>query len=96
MIFHHNAMVMFGNGDKAKLGSITSKWEHFHEWKRLDEVEPGVRGHRRRCSRACATRIRFMDLVTENFILFDRVSRAGAKENSEARNHQFLGVNRGY
>ena len=41
-LFHHNAVVMFGNGDKAKIGSLTSKWEHFHEWKRLAEDESGV------------------------------------------------------
>jgi type I restriction enzyme, R subunit len=33
---------MFGNGEQAKIGSITSRWEHFHEWKRLAEDEPGV------------------------------------------------------
>ena len=44
-LFHHNAVVMFGNGEKAKIGSITSRWEHFHEWKRLDEKEPWCRGH---------------------------------------------------
>jgi type I restriction enzyme R subunit len=26
-LFHHNAIVMFGNGEQAKIGSITSKWE---------------------------------------------------------------------
>ena len=36
-LFHHNAIVMFGNGEEAKIGSITSQWEHFHEWKRLAE-----------------------------------------------------------
>ena len=36
-IFHHNALLIFGNGHKAKFGSITSRWEHFHEWKRLAE-----------------------------------------------------------
>ena len=41
-LFHHNAIVMFGNGEKAKIGSITSKWEHFHEWKRLAEAETGA------------------------------------------------------
>ncbi len=40
-LFHHNAVVMFANGEKAKIGSITSRWEHFHEWKRLAEEEPG-------------------------------------------------------
>jgi type I restriction enzyme R subunit len=33
---------MFGNGDKAKIGSLTSQWEHLHEWKRLAEDEPGA------------------------------------------------------
>ena len=42
LIFHHNAVVMFGNGDKARIGSITSRWGHFHEWKRLAEEESGA------------------------------------------------------
>src|SRR3990170_6535888 len=40
--FHHNAIVMLANGEKAKIGSITSGYEHFHEWKRLTESDPGV------------------------------------------------------
>ena len=39
-LFHHNAVVMFGNGEKARIGSITSRWGHFHEWKRLAEWIP--------------------------------------------------------
>ena len=41
-LFHHNAVVMFGNGEKARIGSITSGWDHFHEWKRLAEEESGA------------------------------------------------------
>ena len=41
-LLHHNAIVMFANGAKAKIGSITSEWGHFHEWKRLAEEEPGI------------------------------------------------------
>ena len=41
-LFNHNAVVMFANGEKARIGSITSRWEYFHEWKRLAEEEPGV------------------------------------------------------
>ena len=41
-LFFHNAIVMFANGEQAKIGSVTSKWEHFNEWKRLAEEEPGV------------------------------------------------------
>jgi type I restriction enzyme R subunit len=89
-LFHHNAIVMFGNGEKAKIGSITSKWEHFHEWKRLVEEEPGVVDMETMLKGIC-NKHNFMDLV-ENFILFDE-SSGGAKKIL-ARNHQFLGVNR--
>lgn len=27
--FHHNAILVVNNGDQARDGSITSKWEHF-------------------------------------------------------------------
>ena len=89
-VFHHNAVVMFGNGEKAKIGSITSKWEHFHEWKRLAEEEPGVVDMETLLKGVCDKR-NFMDLV-ENFILFDESS--GEPKKILARNHQFLGVNR--
>ena len=89
-LFHHNAVVMFGNGEQAKIGSITSQWEHFHEWKRLEEEEPGVVDMETLLKGVCDKR-NFMDFV-ENFILFDESS--GATKKILARNHQFLGVNR--
>ena len=36
-LFHHNAIVALANGVEAKIGSVTSRFEHFHEWKRLAE-----------------------------------------------------------
>src|SRR5215475_12201009 len=39
--FHHNAFLVVSNGDNARYGSITSAWEHFHEWKRLEENDKG-------------------------------------------------------
>ena len=89
-LFHHNSVVMFGNGEQAKIGSITSQWEHFHEWKRLEEAELGVVDMETLLKGVCDKRD-FMDLV-ENFILFDESS--GATRKILARNHQFLGVNR--
>ena len=89
-LFHHNAIVMFGNGEKAKIGSVTSRWEHFHEWKRLAEEEPGAVDMETLLKGVCDKR-NFMDLV-ENFILFDEAS--GETKKILARNHQFLGVNR--
>lgn len=39
--FHHNAFLIVSNGHRARYGSITSTWEHFAEWKRLDEADKG-------------------------------------------------------
>jgi len=89
-LFHHNAIVMFGNGHEAKIGSITSKWNHFHAWKRLAEEEPGVVDMETLLKGIC-DKTNFMDLV-ENFIIFD--DSTGDTKKILARNHQFLGVNR--
>lgn len=89
-LFHHNAVVLFGNGVRAKIGTITSQWEHFHEWKRLAEDAPGVVDMETLLKGICAKR-NFMDLF-ENFILFD--DSRGKSRKILARNHQFLGVNR--
>lgn len=89
-LFHHNAIVLIGNGDKARIGSISSRWEHFHEWKRLNEEEPGVVDMETLLKGVCAKR-NFMDII-ENFIIFDDSS--GEPKKILARNHQFLGVNR--
>jgi type I restriction enzyme R subunit len=88
-LFQHNAIVMFGNGEQAKIGSITSKWEYFHDWKRLAEQEPGAVDMETLLKGVCDKRD-FIDLV-ENFILFDESS--GEPKKILARNHQFLGVN---
>jgi type I restriction enzyme, R subunit len=89
-LFHHNAIVMFGNGEQAKIGSITSRWEHFNEWKRLAEEAPGAVDMETLLKGVCEKR-NFLDLV-ENFMLFDET--AGEPKKIIARNHQFLGVNR--
>lgn len=89
-IFHHNAFVVLSNGSEAKIGSITSKFEHFHEWKRLEEDEEGRVDFETLLKGVCSKR-NFMDLF-ENFILFDEGKEFTAK--ILAKNHQFLGVNR--
>ncbi|MCP4165061.1 MAG: type I restriction endonuclease subunit R [Chloroflexi bacterium] len=89
-LFHHNAMVVLANGVDAKLGSVTGKYEYFHEWKRLEEGEPGVVDMETLLKGVC-DKTNFVDLV-ESFILFD--DSAGEPKKILARNHQFLGVNR--
>ena len=89
--FHHNAFLVVSNGDRARYGSITSKWEHFAEWKRLDEADKGSLDAEVLLNGMLA-HDRLLDMV-ENFILFDE-SKPGATRKVIARNHQVLGVNR--
>ena len=89
--FHHNAFLIVSNGDRARYGSITSKWEHFAEWKRLDEAEKGSLDAEVLLNGMLA-HDRLLDIV-ENFILFDE-SKPGRTRKVIARNHQVLGVNR--
>jgi len=88
--FHHNAFLVVSNGDRARYGSITSKWEHFVEWKRNDEKTKG-RVDAQALLDGMLAKERLLDLV-ENFILFDD-SKPGGTRKIVARNHQVLGVN---
>ena len=89
--FHHNAFLIVSNGDRARYGSITGEWEHFAEWKRLDEADTGSVDAETLLNGMLA-HDRLLDIV-ENFILFDD-SKPGATRKVIARNHQVLGVNR--
>ncbi len=89
-IFNHNAIIVLANGVDAKIGSITSKFEHFHEWKRLAEDEPGVVSMET-LLKGVFDKHNFMDIM-ENFIVFD--DSMGKLVKILARNHQYLGVNK--
>jgi len=89
-LFDHNAFVLLSNGHAAKVGTITSRYEHFHEWRRLAEGEPGVVNLETVLKGMCS-KTAFMDIF-ENFLLFD--SSSGGTRKILARNHQYLGVNR--
>ena len=88
-LFYHNAFIMFSNGLEARVGTIDSKWEFFHEWKRLNEMEAGNIELPTMLSGICKKE-NFLDLL-ENFILYDHSGGTTAK--ILARNHQYLGVN---
>lgn len=75
--FHHNAFLIVSNGDRAKYGSITSRWGHFAEWKRNDEREQGSLETRVLLDGMLA-KDRLLDLV-ENFILFDDSKPGGTR-----------------
>ncbi len=88
-LFHFNAFLMLSNGLEAKVGTMGSKYEFFHEWKRIKEDEVGAVDLETMLLGIC-NKHNFMDLF-ENFILFDHSDGRTAK--IFARNHQYLGVN---
>lgn len=88
--FHHNAFLVVSNGDRARYGSITSEWDHFSEWKRLEETDKGKLDAEVLLDGMLAPD-RLLDIVA-NFTLFDE-SKTGATRKVVARNHQVLGVN---
>jgi type I restriction enzyme R subunit len=88
--FHHNAFLIVSNGHRARYGSITSEWDHFGEWKRLDEQDKG-NVDAEVLLNGMLDKERLLDIL-ENFILFD-TSKPGAVRKVVARNHQVMGVN---
>jgi len=88
--FHHNAFLIVSNGHRARYGSITSEWDHFSEWKRLDERDKGS-VEAEVLLNGMLDKDRLLDIL-ENFILFD-ASKPGAVRKVVARNHQVMGVN---
>jgi len=88
-LFRFNAFIMFSNGLEARVGTIDSKWEFFHEWKRLNEMEAGNIELPTMLKGICKKE-NFLDLL-ENYILYDH--SGGTTVKILARNHQYLGVN---
>ena len=89
-LFWYNAFVILSNGLESRIGTFNAPWEHFNEWKRINERDEGkvsldtiIRG-------TCGKN-RFIDII-ENFILFSETQ--GKLTKIISKNHQYLGVNR--
>lgn len=89
-LFTPNGFLVLSNGAETKVGSITSDWEYFSEWKKINsEGEEGSVSLETVIRGTCA-KDRLLDLV-ENFIAFQDLP--GGFVKLLARNHQYLGVN---
>ena len=91
-LFDYNAFVMLSSGTEAKIGTVGSKYEFFHEWKRLAEDDQGSVALETMLRGICKKET-FLDLL-ENFIIYDHSGGKTAK--ILARNHQYLGVNEAF
>ena len=89
-IFHSNAFIILSNGTDAKVGTVTSPYKFFLDWKRIEENEEGIVSLDTMLRGTCAPH-RLMDLF-ENFLLFDETR--GDVVKLMAKNHQYIGVNK--
>ena len=89
-VFWYNAFIVVSNGTDAKFGTITSKWEHFSDWKKINnENEKGIISADTLLKGMCSPN-NLLDII-ENFTLYQETK--GGTIKICAKNHQFLGVN---
>jgi len=89
-VLHCNAFIILSNGTDAKVGTVTSPYKFFLDWKRIEEDEEGVVSLDTMLRGTCAHH-RLMDIF-ENFLLFDESH--GEVVKLMAKNHQYIGVNK--
>jgi type I restriction enzyme R subunit len=89
-ILHCNAFIILSNGTDSRVGTLTSPFKFFMEWKRIEEDDEGVVSLDTVLRGTCAPP-RLLDLF-ENFLLFDGEGSDITK--IMAKNHQFIGVNK--
>lgn len=90
-LFHPNAFILLSNGLQTRVGTITSAWEHFFEWKRVDDEEEAGSTSLNTALRGLCEKRRLLDIV-ENFTVFEEAR--GGLIKKVAKNHQYLGVNK--
>lgn len=88
-MFHANGFIILSNGTDAKVGTITSQYKYFLDWKRIEEQEEGIVSLDTMLRGTCEPK-RLMDIF-ENFLLFDESK--GDVVKLMAKNHQYIGVN---
>ena len=92
-LFWYNAFIILSNGSQSRIGTITSEWEHFNEWKKINsEGDQGIISLETMLRGVCDP-VRLLDIV-ENFILFTEAQ--GGLKKLIAKNHQYLGVNNAF
>ena len=89
-IFWANALVILSNGFESRIGSITSGFEHFKTWKRVEKENEAPRVSLEVMIRGVCEKHRLLDIV-ENFTLYSDAQSATNKIIGQ--NHQYLGVN---
>ena len=88
-LFWFNQLIILSNGVQNKVGSMTSLWEHFSEWKKVASEAEARTVSLETAIRGTCQKERLLDII-ENFVVYEN-----KKETVKiiARYHQYLGVN---
>lgn len=93
-LFWYNAFILISNGRESKIGTLTSEYEHFSDWKKI--TENGEKGiiPLDTIIRGTCEKSRLLDLI-ENFILYTSIKEETKRIDVKiiAKNHQYHGVN---
>ncbi|OGG12817.1 hypothetical protein A3D77_07210 [Candidatus Gottesmanbacteria bacterium RIFCSPHIGHO2_02_FULL_39_11] len=92
-LFWYNMGIIISNGIENKLGSLTSPFEYFNEWKKLESEEDETKKDIATLIKGVGERKRLLDIF-ENFILFDE--SLGETKKIIPRYFQYYGVNRAF
>jgi type I restriction enzyme, R subunit len=89
-VFVPNSFIVLSNGAETKIGTVTSPWEFFLEWKKINSEGEEGRVSIETVIRGVCEPERLLDIVG-NFTVFQELP--GGLVKLVARNHQYLGVN---
>ncbi len=92
-LFWYNLGIILSNGIETKFGSLTSPYEFFNEWKKVENEKEESKTDLRTAIFGLCDQSRIIDIL-DNFILFD--SSAGKVKKIVPRYFQYYGVNRAY
>jgi len=92
-LFWYNAFIIISNGIESRVGTLTSEYEHFNEWKKIKHENEKGRVSLETVIKGTCEPARLLDIV-ENFILFD--DSFGERIKAVARYFQYLGVNQSF
>jgi type I restriction enzyme R subunit len=88
-LFWYNQLILLSNGIQSRVGSITSQWEHFADWKKINSEKEARKVSLEVVLRGTCEKSRLLDVI-ENYIFFEKRK---STIKIIARYHQYLGVN---
>jgi type I restriction enzyme, R subunit len=92
-LFWYNCGIIISNGIENKFGSLTSPFEYFNEWKKVESEDDSPKTDLTTIIFGICDKKRLLDIF-ENFIIFDE--SLGLVKKIVPRYFQYYGVNRAF